>query len=76
MAFRAGLEFLESARQLDFSPIKEHVRNFGNTRNHEHGYDRVQPGQAQRCFEWSLSICQHPLGPEISQTWQHFEMRF
>jgi hypothetical protein len=79
MAFRAGLEFLESARQLDFTPIKEHVRNLGNTRNHtylEHGYDRVQPGQAQRCFEWSLSICQHLLGPEISQTWQRFEMRF
>jgi hypothetical protein len=79
LAFRAGLEFLESAGQLDLTPIKEHVRNLGNTRNHtylEHGYDRVVSGQAQRCFEWSLSICQHLLGPDIRQTWQRFEMRF
>jgi hypothetical protein len=79
LAFRAGLQFLEAAGQLCLAPVEEHVRNLGNTRNHtylEHGYDRVQPGQAERCFEWSLAICGHLLGPDISRIWQRFEMRF
>lgn len=79
LAFSAGLQFLETAGQLCLAPVEENVRNLGNTRNHtylEHGYDRVQPAQAQRCFEWSLAICEHLLGPDISQIWRRFEMRF
>jgi hypothetical protein len=79
MAFKAGLQFLASARQIDFAPIEEDVIKLGSTRNHtylEHGYERVQLGQAQRCFERSQSICQHLLGADIKQEWQSFEMRF
>jgi hypothetical protein len=79
MAFKAGLQFLQSVGKLDFARIEDHVMKLGSTRNHtylEHGYERVQSNQAQRCFEWSLSICRHLLGQEISQVWQRFEMRF
>jgi hypothetical protein len=79
LAFKAGLLFLEAVGQLCLAPVETYVRNLGNTRNHtylEHGYDRVQPGQAKRCFEWALAICGHLLGPDIGQTWQRFEMRF
>jgi hypothetical protein len=40
------------------------------------GYDRVQQGQAQRCFEWSLAICEKLLGADINQKWRTFQMRF
>ncbi len=79
LAFIAGLQFLASAGQLDLAPIWEHVRKLGSVRNHtylEHGYQRVQSGQAQRCFELSLAICQHLAGPDIDKKWQEFEMRF
>ena len=79
LAFRAGLQFLESVGQLDLAPIDEHVKRLGRTRNYtylEHGYERVQYRQTEPCFELSLLICQHLLGREISETWHRFEMRF
>ncbi|HXM45359.1 MAG TPA: hypothetical protein VN924_29250 [Bryobacteraceae bacterium] len=79
LAFIAGLHFLASAGQLDFAPIEKRATNLSSARNHtylEHGYQRVQSGQAQRCFELSLEICQHLAGPGIDKRWQGFEMRF
>ncbi len=78
LAFTAGLQFLYSIGEIDLDPIEDAVRTLGCTRNHtylEHGYQRVQSDQAKRCFEFSLSTCQHLLGPNISN-WKRFEMRF
>jgi hypothetical protein len=79
MGFTAGLRLLESAVGFDLNSIQEPVRKLASTRNHtylEHGYERVQEGLAQRCFEWSLAICEELLGPEIGKQWQCFQMRF
>jgi hypothetical protein len=77
--FKDGLWLLESFGQLTLAPIEDKVNNLASTRNDtylEHGYVRVEPDQAQRCFERSMMICQHLLGAEIGQLWRRFEMRF
>jgi hypothetical protein len=79
IAFKEGLRLLESAGQISLAPIDKEVRDLGRTRNYtylEHGYERVQSAQADRCFQESLAICQYLLGTEISQMWRRFEMRF
>lgn len=79
MAFNSGLRFLDSVGQIEFAPIEDHVKRLGRSRNYtylEHGYERVQSDQGHRCFDWSLSICQHLLGEEIGKTWLCLEMRF
>jgi hypothetical protein len=79
LAFRAGLEFLQSADGLDLSAVRKALLALADMRNHtylEHGYRRVQRDQAERCFTWSLEICQVLLGPAISEKLHEFEMRF
>lgn len=77
LAFRSGLEFLHSAGELDFSTVDKAFVALADMRNHtylEHGYRRVSPDQSQRCFHWSLHICQALLGPTIEEKWHEFEM--
>ena len=79
LAFVAGLRFLAAAGQLDLTPIEELVRSLCGARNHtylEHGYDRVQLAQAERCFELSMEICRYLTGADIDQAWREFQMRF
>jgi len=79
LAFVAGLRCLAAVGQLDFAPIEDLVRNLCGARNHtylEHGYDRVQLAQAERCFELSMEICRHLTGADIDQAWREFQMRF
>ena len=79
LGFKAGLEFLKSNRELDLDPIEKAVCALAGTRNRtylEHGYVRVSEEAAKRCFEDSLKICKHLLGPEIGKKWGDFEMHF
>lgn len=79
LAFRAGLQRLESEGQFDSAPIEKSIRALADFRNHtylEHGYRRVQKGQSEQCLTWALDICETLLGPAIRQKWRQFEMRF
>lgn len=78
IAFKSGLTFLASTGMIDFSRIDAQMMKLGGARNHtylEHGYVRVQQDQAERCLEWSVSICEYLLG-DLSKMLQQFEMRF
>ncbi|HLI82702.1 MAG TPA: hypothetical protein VKV17_02225 [Bryobacteraceae bacterium] len=77
--FEKGLDRLVAAGLLNREPIHDQIKRLQFTRNFsylEHGYERIQLNQAENCFEWSLAICEHLLGPAIRQIWRGFEMRF
>lgn len=79
LAFVRGLEYLAAAGDLDLAPIdrsRASLSSFRNSTYLEHGYVRVQPDQAGRCFDASLAICRHLLGPDIDQAWREFQMKF
>jgi hypothetical protein len=79
MAFNDGLKFLGSIGAINLDPIRGDVAKLSSARNYtylEHGYVRVEPSQAARCFDMALSICEHLLGAGVRDAWPRFEMRF
>lgn len=62
IAFRAGLDFIDNSGYISCKSIARSVQDLGQTRNStylEHGYVRTEQGQAVRCLNHAIMICQH-----------------
>jgi len=78
IAFARGLALLQNAGQITLDEIAESVQDLGQTRNStylEHGYVRIQRGQAERCLNHAETICQHLLEAAIVATWPDLSMK-
>lgn len=72
IAFRAGLELLESIGGSSCGNIARSVQDLGQLRNStylEHGYVRIERGQAERCLSHAVTICEHLLSKEAVADW-------